>query len=214
MSVNHLEIRRSIVRLAIGQSVTISTTPETHAAAERLALSFGKAKKIPLAVQGVKGGLVITRTEPVEAVSLYPEIDRLEVGESHVFPYPPAFHTRVRVAASFRNRKGKVRLACTREGDQIRVTRLPMTAEETATSGPIKAQGRQSKYRLEQLDQVRELLFPDCDAYHQQRIRQAASMKAKQRGWTVRCRLQDDGSMLVYRTDAGAPLDAQAQAAE
>lgn len=212
MTINELEIRRRIVRLTIGQSATIDTAPDTHAAVERCALAFGKAKKIPLVVRSVKDGLVVTRVEPSEKVSLYPEIDRLEVGQSHVFPLPPGMHQRVRMAATSRNRTGKMRLTCAREGDQIRVTRLPVTEDEAQTCGPIQAPATRSKYALERLSTEPMLTFHLNPSDHQ-RLRMAATAKGKQTGWKIRCRLQDDGSMLVYRVDPGSPRAEATEAA-
>lgn len=211
MSQKDLEIRRAIMRLTFGQSAVIPTAIVPDHEAERLALDFCKAKKITIGVQHCKDGLIVTRLEPGEKISIYPELDALQVGQTHAFPFPPAMHQRVRVAATARNRIGKVRLACQRVGDQIHVTRLPITPEEISTCGPITAPDRASKYGLERLARVHELVFDFPDYIAQRRLRMAVSNKARQEGWTVRCRVSDDGkSIRVFRTDVESTSDAAA----
>lgn len=204
MSEKILPIRRAIVRLNVGDSteLPINNMPISEAATE--AKHFAKIKKLSIDVKTTATGLILTRSADPLQISMYPELDALEVGQSHLFQVPAPFHQRIRVAASSRNRSGTVRLACTREGDFIRVTRLPMTAEEQATAGPITAPARQTKYGLERLSSQRHIVF-DTPREDRAKLRLAVSNYAARQGWTIRCRLQDDGTMLVYRTDAGAP---------
>lgn len=209
MSDKTLEIRRAIMRLNVNDSATLKLDGHPFSYIEAEAKRFAKARKLALRVEQVESGARITRLVEAEKITLYPEIDALEVGKSHLFELPPAFHQRIRVAATSRNRNGAVRLACTREGEHIRVTRLPMNDAEAAQAGPITVPKRQTKYELERLATQRSIRF-DIARPDQPKLRLAVSNYSLRTGWTIRCRLQDDGSMLVYRTDAGAPSDSAA----
>lgn len=201
--VDEMQIRRAILRLTIGSQIQIDTPVGQERAAADCALAFGRAKKISVMVMQEHGCIVIHRNAPEGRPSIRPELDALKVGESHVFPFPPIWHDRVRSAAAARNRSGEVLFTCRREGDQIRVTRLPMTPEEFAAA-PDAPQpvGDTGKYRL------RRLLTPGARVtYNLPReqhfaLRNSVSRFAMLHNLRLRCRLQDDGSMLVYRVDA------------
>lgn len=64
------------------------------------------------------------------------------------------------------------------------------------------------RWELSSLARGDRLVFNVEPADHH-KLRLAVSHKAKLNGWTVRCRVQDDGTMLVYRTDseASGPAD-------
>lgn len=204
MTVDVRAIRAAIVQTTIGGNNVIRTPPGTEDEAERVALEFSKSKKIPIIVSVIQGGIEFTRVEGVEKPSVYPEIDALLVGQYHTFPFPPSMHGRVRAAASARNKTGTVRFACSRDGDQIRVTRLPLTPEETALCSKIPEVERLHRWgRLADLD-TKPLVIFEIEPKDHHKLRLAASQKAKTMGWTVRCRLQDNGTMAVYRTDAGS----------
>lgn len=208
MKIDEIEIRRQILKTTIGSAVIIQTPRGTESAAEACALAFGRAKKIPMIVSIGVGEIVVRRTLTDEKPSIYPEIDALEVGESHLFPFPPPMHQRVRNAASSRNQDGKVRYACTREGDQIRVTRLPITDAEMQKCGPIEISGSTKdggRYRLGRLHQPGARLSFDIPRSEHMSLRNLVSRYAIRHNLKVRCRVQDDGSMLVYRIDDQAP---------
>lgn len=207
-----VQIRRQVLRMAVGASLTIETGDLTPAEAEAVALRFARSRGLRIRTAVTQDGLSITRVadNKLGQSSRYPEIDTLEIGASHLFPYPPQAHQAVRQQASIRNRTGDVRLVCNSEPGGIRVTRLPI-GDEAQTCGPvvIPTPPRATKYGIERLAEVPELRLSLPPADHQ-RLRLAASQKAKAMGWTVRCRLQDDGTILVYRTDPGRPT-AEAQ---
>jgi hypothetical protein len=206
MPIDERAIRASILKTTINGCKFIPTPPGTEDEAERCALRFSKARKIPLITSIAQGGIEITRTLGEEMRSIYPEIDNLQVGQFYVFPLPPSMHGRVRAAASARNKTGKVRYACSRDVDQIRVTRLPMTAEEVETCGKIPEVQRKNRWsRLNELDSAPLLIFEVSHFTDERALRVAAYQKGRTMGWKIRCRLQDNGTMAVYRTDPGAP---------
>lgn len=210
LDLDELSIRRAIMRMAVGSTIVLRVRPGAEYAAEICAKTFGRSRKIPLSTSVEPGAVAIKRLDGTTNPSIYPEIDALKVGESHVFALPPAMHPRIRAAATARNRTGKVRLACTGDIEHIRVTRLPLTPEEHAQCGPIEIERTRGKYELRRLltpgAKVRYEI-PVADHYS---LRNTVSRFATVNGIRVRCRLQDDGSMLVYRVDE-AP---QAQTSE
>lgn len=208
---DELATRVAILALTeVGKSQTLVYDGGLPDDAAAYAKQFAKRRRIYVTVVQTNNGITVTRIGAPEARKpVYPEIDALAVGGSHLFALPAAMHQRIRQAASFRNKAGDVRLSCTTEAGGIRVTRLPMGAEEQAACGPITAPVRASRWGLERLATEPELRITLTPA-DQNKLRLAATAKSKATGWTIRCRLQDDGAMLVYRTDAGAP---QAQAA-
>lgn len=195
-----MSVRRAVLRLTIAQPAVIRVTGLTPAEIRAEVESFAKARKMPVAVTVETDGVAVTRLESAPRASLYPEIDALAVGQSHVFNLPRGQHQRIRLMASQRNRLGAVRLACNVEGDAIRVTRLPMTDAEAAACPPLATPERPTTYDLQRLAAVPELRFAIAPA-ERVKLRVAASREAVKRGWTIRCRLQDDGTMLVYRRD-------------
>ena len=199
-----LEIRKTILTLAVGQSSTSPTWGYPPADVEAYAKKFAKARGVHITTQQTPAGVVITRFSEPQRTSTYPELDALAVGDSHLFELPRELHQRIRQVATIRNRSGAVRLACSAEPAGIRVTRLPLTDDEKAACAPIQAPARPTKYDLGRLSAESRLTFA-IPATEQHRLRLACSQKAKAMGWVIRCRLQDDGTMVVYRTDADAP---------
>jgi len=65
---------------------------------------------------------------------------------------------------------------------------------------------RTKRWDLDGLASNASLTFNIPPAEHH-KLRLAASHKAKVMGWTIRCRLQDNGAMLVYRVEAQAASD-------
>lgn len=195
-----LTVRRAIVQLKIGDQTTIKHPSATAEAITAEATRFGKARRMALQIEPMDGAIKVTRLAETPRVNLYPELDALEVGASHLFNLPPAMHQRIRLAASSRSRSGMVRLSCSREGDAIRVTRLPMTEDEAASCPQLSMTERSTKYGLERLSTESQLRF-EISRLDQAKLRLAAHRMSIKTGWMIRCRLQDDGSMLVYRTD-------------
>jgi Fe2+ transport system protein FeoA len=207
MSDHILKIRRKIMSMGLGESATLQIPGVAPQEIEAQARAFARTKKRPISVEITPTGVVLTRIEAEPKASTYPEIDALEVGGSHLFEVPSPFHQRIRLAASNRNRQGKVRLTCTVEAGGIRVTRLPL--HEGEATGPIELPKRKSKYELERLATQHSIRF-EVTRQEQAKLRIAVSGYALRQGWTIRCRLQDDGTMLVYRTDSGTPGKAAA----
>lgn len=200
-------IRTKIVRLTVGDQVIITVPTLTNADIQAEAAKFCRAKRTPCTFEHTPSGLLVKRIQEEAKINLYPDIDALAIGQSKLFELPQVMHQKVRMAAGYRAQSGAARFACTREGEFIRVTRLPMTDSEAASCGPIQAPARATKYDLERLSSVRELRF-DVTRQDQSKLRLAVHRQIIKTGWTIRCRLQDDGSMLVYRTDASAPAPA------
>ena len=207
MSNDVLHIRRAVMRLPLNMPTAIDVPGMSPEAVQDEVKRFAKARRIPIETKLTATGITAKRIDADLRPSLYPELDALKVGESHLFDLPPPMHQRIRLAASNRTRMGKARLTCAREGDGIRVTRLPMTEDERQACGTIDAVTRTSRWGLEQLATTRELRF-DIARADQQKLRMAAHKIGVKRSWKIRCRIQDDGSMLVYRTDFEAPAAA------
>lgn len=207
-----MKIRREVLRLTLRKPTSIEVSDISPQAAHDEAKRFAKARKIPIDVKMTEAGITVTRIDTEQRASLYPEIDALKVGASHFFDLPPPMHQRIRLAASNRSRSGNMLLSCMREGDGIRVTRLPMNDAERLVCTNIDAVTRSTRWGLEKLEHQPEMRVTLARQDHQ-KLRLAANRMATKTGWKIRCRLQDDGAMLVYRTDAGAPSAAK-QAAE
>lgn len=290
MSESIMKIRRALLHLPIGESVTVQVVDASTDRAQLDVMKFAKGRGLKVKIEVNDDRVTVQRLDPsTKPASPYPQIDALQVGQSHLFELPPAAHQRLRLMATARNRTGTVLLTCNVEPGGLRVTRLPMTDAEAQTAGPIEIPRRASKYGLERLQTEALLRFeltaaeqmqlrtsvhaygrrhslpltcrvqsdgsiivartdrvpaeqlspkargtaadaprskPRSDkwglaalatqrelrlsvpASEQHKLRLAASNKARTTGWTIRCRLQDDGSMLVYRTDPGAPAPA------
>jgi len=204
-------IRVKILALAIGDKVIVNVTGCTASEIEAEASRFCKARRVPCLFKQMAGGLEVTRIAAAEKLSLYPDIDALEVGQSKLFELSSVFHQKIRQAVAYRSAAGKVRFSCTRDGEFIRVTRLPMTSAEAVACGPIQSPAKATKYNLERLASSRELRF-DVPRAEQSKLRLAVHRQIIKTGWTIRARLQDDGTMLVYRTDVPAAGDSAAGA--
>lgn len=199
MTFDRSEIRRKILTLAdTGDSVQISGHP-TRTEAE--AKSFGRARGIRLRIQLTESGIIATRLAPAQrGAHAYPEIAELEPGSGVLINVPPLSHQRVRVNASQTAARLGRTFRCMREGDAIRVIRTDGVNPEQVAAIPA----RSNKYNLDRLATSPQIIFGGVPTNERTRLRSACSFKSAQTGWTIRCRLQDDGTMLVYRTDAGA----------
>jgi len=195
-----MKIRTAVMQLAFDKPVTITLPGMSADDIAEAAVAFGRRKHIGVHASHSADGVILQRVAFTKGVSAYPEMDALKIGDSHLYDLPPPAHQRIRLAASIRGRQGRGMFTCTREGDAIRVTRLPATDAERQACGPAVVPARVTKYDLERLAGVRELRFQVPRA-EESRLRMAAHRQAVKTGWPIRCRLQDDGSMLVYRTD-------------
>lgn len=199
-----LEIRKRIAATPIGETVVMPIGDLPLDQARSIAKSFGGRKRFPILIFDAPddrpGELCFKRVTEEEAkLSTYPEMDVLGIGESHLFKLPTPMHQRIRMAASIRNRRGQILLSCTLEAEGLRVTRHPLTEAEIAAHGFVQTPKRASKYGLEQLEHQSELRFTGMQFVETQRLRLAVSTKARLMGWKLRCRLQNDGTMVVTR---------------
>lgn len=201
-----MQIRRLIIRLTQpGQSDT-ALGPFDHIKAE--AERFAKARKLSVRVTPIEGGAKIERIpDQPKGLHAYPEILELAPGGSVLLQVAPLSHQRVRVRASQVAAKLGWTLRCMREGDAIRVIRTDGVEAAPGPAMPTRA----TKYDLDRLATPGERLVFQVTPPEQSRLRSACSTKARMTGWAIRCRLQDDGTMLVYRTD-GPALHPDAQA--
>ena len=215
MTTTELDVRRKVMSAPMGEVAELPLIGMEHEQAKLSAIRFSRAKKMPIRVLDSPAGILrFQRCTAEEAkAKAYPEMGMLEIGKSHLYEVAYPKFQAVRMAASAINRRGVVLLSCTQEAGGIRVTRHPLAAEEVAEHGLIAKPLRSSKYGLEALESVRELPFKPADTAEAMRLRAAVSIKGRLMGWKLRCRLQDDGSMLVYRLDLPAPA-AATEAAE
>lgn len=205
MTHSTIEIRKRILALTNVGDFTDLVGDLSHL--EFVAKEFSKARRIPVLIERTELGIRVTKTLPTErstAKHNYPQIGDLAPGESVLIDAPPEHHQRVRLAASQRGARTGMVFKCTRIGDAIRVTRMDgVDAQDSPTTT------RPTKWDLDRLSTQSSVSFSVAPP-EQHKLRLAATYKAKQTGWTIRCRLQDDGTMLVYRTDEGAPKAAHA----
>lgn len=195
-------MRRLVLALTVGETRKLTMSSAEAADLKPEAERFAKARRIPIRVSVAPDGIEFTRLEAAERGNAYPELDALEVGQCHTFELPPGVHQRIRLAASKRSQDGTKAFTCTRVGDHLAVTRLPVGAAEAAACGAVAIPSRPTKYDLERLsDPAARLVFAVPSA-EQDLLRLAAHRKAKKTGWRIRCRIQDDGTMAVYRVDA------------
>jgi hypothetical protein len=203
-SSDQLDLRQRLAKLPVGHSSTFFYSSTDPKDVMKAAKSYGRIKSKPVRCTVTAGGVVIERTAEWDNNSMYACLDALAVGEHHDFAAPPEKRTGIRLAATHRNRAGVVRLTCTiRPDDVMRVTRVPLTTIEKAEHVVQHGEVRTTKYGLERLAMLREIQLTVAPADHH-KVRLAATHKAKVMSWSLRCRLQDDGTMLVYRTDAEA----------
>lgn len=206
MSFDKMYVRRKILELTGAGSSTEMDGP--HDLIEHEAKSFGRARGIRLLLERVGGSVRVTRlADRQKGMHAYPEIAGLAPGQSVLLDVPPASHQRVRVTASQTSMKTGATYRCLREGDAIRVVRTD--GADVSADLPVRA----TKYSLDRLSTGERLVF-HVEPRERTRLRSACSTKGLQTGWTIRCRLQDDGSMLVYRTDVPAQQQAGDSAAE
>ena len=199
-----LEIRKKIKAAAIGEAFTMPYGQVTEEYAKQRAQAFSRAKKCPIVfLDGAPAGhIAFKRVTPEEANPvLYPEMDCLKIGESHLYELPTPMHQRVRMSASVRNRRGEVLLSCTKEAGGLRVTRHPLTAEEIKRHGLLPEKQKTSKHGLERLETEREITLHPQTYAEIRALRVAVSNKGQLTGWKLTCRVQDDGSVLVTRLD-------------
>jgi len=275
MSATELNIRRQIVRLAVGESAVINPHGATPGETIYVISSFGKLRSIHYETTERDGVVTATRLAEPPSAKAKADVNALRPGESVVIGGPGSLHQMVRIHCSKLNKTGAARYTCATEDGGLRVTmladgqnvarqtkyglerlhhepelvlegsppelqriRLAASQYSTRHAMPVSCQllepgrlrvfrpdlvarapspdrraqaltstrPRSDKYGLDRLADDRELRFT-VPPSEQNNVRQAVSAKARRTGWRIRCRLQDDGSMMVYRADA-------AQAAE
>jgi hypothetical protein len=195
-----LEIRKSIIAAKPGEVVTKPTGHVELLVAQERAKSFAKSKKVLIRILPSTDALKFERIDPATvARGNYAEMDDLAIGQSHFYEFPAPLHSRVRMAASARNRNGEVLLSCSREGGGIRVTRHPLTTGEIKDHGLIHVAPRQSKYGLERLATESEMLLEPATPMELRNMRVAVSTKAINEGWKLVCRKMADGRLKVTR---------------
>lgn len=195
-----LQTRRAIAGLAIGESATLEFPEVDPHDIARVAKAFGRDKGMPIITKISGSKLIIERVQMWLKDTIYRDIDALEVGQSYLFEVPPEQYSNIRSAAAFRNRTGRVKLSCRVLGNGISVTRMPLTTSDAQACGAVELPRRATKYDLDRLATEKELRF-EIERKDQHKLRLSVTHKARVTGWGIRCRLQDDGSMLVYRTD-------------
>lgn len=209
-----LRVRRAIMRLKLkanGESVTVrfNDGPADEMAQHAVAFSRTKmAGPTGVRVERIDGGMLLWRDDSL-AGSRFAPIDRLEVGESHVFRVAPTEHLSVRTNVSQRAKASGKRFSCNVVDEGMRVTRVALDAPITRGRPPGAAA---SRVDLEPLNQYACITFrgPKIEA-----VRNAASMQARTRGWDITTRVNRDGSITVYRLDnlTKAPEPQQLEAA-
>lgn len=198
-----LEMRRKIIAAPLGQTVVMPIGRESMPRIRRLAKEFASAKNYPIVIIDSPDSLCFKRVTKEEAdQSKWPEMGKLEIGESHVYDVPVPMHQRIRMAASSKNRGGEVLLSCTREGSLLRVTRHPLTPDEINAHGVSKMPPRASKYGLERLETETEITLHPKDHAELLSIRALAHTKSKLTGWKLVTRVQIDGSLKITRINA------------
>lgn len=195
-----MTVRRAIVRLQPDQSTTIPAPPEDAGSFKAYAEKFARDRKIGLTATVTAEGVSVTRTANLASKSRFAIIETLEVGQSILLPNPPAEHAYIRRVASGLNTDGTKFFRCTREGDAMRVTRMPVTQGEREQCGDMVITQRKTKYDLDRLAHVDELSFDLPRADHPN-LRVAVSHAAAKNGWPLRCAIQPDGTMRVTRAD-------------
>lgn len=197
MTFDRMTVRRHMLRLAqTGDAVHV---PGPFDQIEKEAQSFARSRRMQITISQHQDGATIERlADKVRGQHAYTEIESLAPGQSVVLDVPALSHQRVRVAASQFSKKTGATYRCMADGDTIRVIRTD------GTDKPIEVPTRATKYDLDRLATEPRITFNVPPTEHH-KVRSACSFKSKQTGWTIRCRLQDDGTMLVYRNDAGAP---------
>lgn len=199
MPTTELNIRRAVMQLQDAHPKTIEIDGGATRDHKAYAEKFARSRKIGVAVTISESKLIIERTGALVSTQRYGEMDALEVGQSHLFPVSIAEHASLRRMASYRNRDGSGRFfSCSVEPDGVRVTRMPTTDAERQAAPVIEQPRRASKYGLERLGEVSEIRF-QLEKKDHQKLRLAVHQFSVKTSWAIRCRLQDDGSMLVKR---------------
>jgi hypothetical protein len=98
------------------------------------------------------------------------------------------------------------KISCQSQPDGSIVAFRPDAIDGTQTRTGPGMSTRQTKYDLHRLASQRQIVF-DIPRTGQSKLRLAVSNFAARQGWTIRCRIQDDGTMLVYRTDVATAAE-------
>jgi hypothetical protein len=193
-----LRVRRAVMALTAkenGQSVLIRCDTSAAQQISAEVHRFARSRDLGVALADEDAGVRVTRDDSRKGApaSRYAPMDGLEVGDSHVFEVPLEDHYKVRQAASTRMKTsaGK-KFRCEREGNGIRVTRLPDDA--TISAG----RPRRHSINLAALDTHQAVAFAGYDMHSA--VRTAASQWAYRHNWVLHTRIVGD-TITVYRLD-------------
>ena len=124
------------------------------------------------------------------------------------FDVPRIEHDKVRLAAVRASVRYGWKISCRAMGDGSIVAFRPDKVKErdanSTTQDASNLARPTNRFDLDRLETSREISF-NIPRQDHAALRLATHRKALRHGWTIRCRLQDDGTMLVYRTDIPAP---------
>lgn len=203
MSQTEMTLRRAVLNIQHGQTKSVEIAEPHGAELKTYVEKFARSRKVGVSVTIDGSKLIIERVGNLSTTHRYGEMDGLAVGASHLFKVAIPEHAAVRRMASYRNRDGSGRVfRCTVDAGGLRVTRMPSTEAERQAVPLVEGVTRATKYGLERLETVGEIRF-DVSRQEQQRLRMAVHKFAVKMDWRIRCRLQDDGSMLVVRLATG-----------
>lgn len=205
-----IRLRQRLARLEVGETARLKPITMPADLISKEAKGFASARGLKFSVSIDAGDVVIKRLAPEPRVNIGETLDAIGVGESKLLDIPPSSHQRYRQAASIRGRSGAVMFSCTREGDSLRITRLPVTDEERQRHPVASTPQRQTKYGLERLAHVAEItvaVLPREELY----VRHMASLTKKRTGWPISCQLMPGGMMRIYRTDKAERINPASQ---
>lgn len=135
-------------------------------------------------------------------------MDRLADVPEIRFDVPRIEHDKIRLSAVRASVKHGWKISCQAQADGsiivFRPDKIAAPVSEAAQADQRQPARPTNRFDLDRLEHTREVRFA-IPAIEHQALRLACHRKSARTGWTIRCRLQDDGTMLVYRTDAGAP---------
>lgn len=213
MSDLDLNIRRAVVQIAQNKASMVACPVDKISYVTGMAERFARSRRIGIAVEPRPDGVEITYTGTLTTTLKYGEIDRLAVGESHLFRLPVAEHQSIRSSVTYHSKRTGKHYRCTAEDGALRVFRLPVTDDERARCEVEVVPVRTTKFAMERLADVPQLRFdvPRCD---QDKVRMAAFRASVKHGWTIRCQVQPDGAMLAFRPQATDDTEATPQPSE
>lgn len=206
--------------LEVGQSHFFDLPVSEHQNVRSSMTYRGRSMAKAFRCKAENGGLRVTRVPMTdEERATCPPIDvgtrqtkyaleRLETVTHLLFSVPRIEHDKIRLAAVRASIKHGWPISCKAQKDGSLLVFRPdlmptekRSGEATTEAGPVR---KHDAWGLEALGTKREVRV-NAPRQDHARLRLAAHRLAVKQAWTIRCRLQDDGTMLVYRTDQGAP---------